>query len=154
MKLQVQAVDFHRDLFHIDGEKGNEHREVPLNDISRPAFQELVNTARAKGYTHIFTNPRTGKPYAYLYHGWRKACRLAGIHNLRIHDLRHTLATRAADDGAPLDAIQEVMGHKSIATTMKYTHATDEGKRRVVRAAERKPAKVVKIWSKVSGGEK
>jgi integrase len=123
---------------------------VPLNDTSKRVFQELVTAARAKGYSHIFTNPRTGRPYAYLYHGWQKACRLAGIENLRIHDLRHTFGTRAADDGAPLNAIQAVMGHKSIATTMKYTHATDEGRRRVVRSAERKPGKVVKIWSKVS----
>jgi integrase len=89
-------------------------------------------------------------PINYLYHGWRKACRLARIENLRIHDLRRTFGTRAADDGAPLNAIQSVMGHKSITTTMKYAHATDESRRRVVRAAERKPEKVVKIWSKVS----
>jgi integrase len=65
-----------------------------------------------------------------------------------MHDLRRAFGTRAADDGAPLNAIQAVMGHKSIATTMKYTQATDEGRRGVVRAAERKSSTVVKIWSK------
>jgi len=154
LKLPVQAVDFHRMIVHIDGEKGDEHREVPLNSTSNRIFQELITAARAKGYTHIFTNPQTGRPYNYLHHGWKTACKLAGIQNLRIHDLRHTFGTRAADDGAPLNAIQAVMGHKSISTTMKYTHATDEGMRRAVRAAERKPGKVVNFWSKVAGGEK
>jgi site-specific recombinase XerD len=52
----------------------------------------------------------------------------------------HTFGTRAIDNGAPLPAVQEVMGHRSIETTRGYTHATEEGKRRVVEAV----AKVVK----------
>jgi len=86
--------------------------------------------------------------------GWLKACKLAGIESLRIHDLRHTFGTRAADAGVPLPAIRDVMGHKSTKTTERYTHATDAGKRRAVEAAERKPGKLVKIWSKVAGGRK
>ena len=74
---------------------------------------------------------------------WHTACRKTGIDNLRIHDLRHTFGTRAADAGVPLVAIGKVMGHASIQTTMRYAHATDEGKRRAVEALERKPAKAV-----------
>jgi integrase len=44
---------------------------------------------------------------------------------------------RAIDDGAPLSAVKEVMGHMDIRTTMRYVHATDEGKRRAVEAAAR-----------------
>ena len=60
---------------------------------------------------------------------------------------------RAADAGAPLRAIQEVMGHSSIAMTERYAHATDEGKRRVVEAAGLKRAVVVKMASKKAVGE-
>jgi len=113
-----------------------------------------VEQANAKGWDHLFTNPETGRPYQYIRKGWLKACELAGIENLRIHDLRHTFGTRAADAGVPLPAIRDVMGHKSTKTTERYTHATDAGKRRAVEAAERKPGKLVKIWSKVAGGRK
>lgn len=153
LKLRVEALDFNRDVVHIDGEKGDKRREVLLNDTSRRIFQELAAEAKRKNYTHLFTNPRTGKPFAYLYHGWKKACELAGVKNLRIHDLRHTFGTRAADGGAPLTAIQALMGHKCIATTMQYTHATDEGKRRAVMAAESRPRKLVNFWSKAAVGE-
>ena len=50
---------------------------------------------------------------------------------------RHTFGTRAVDNGASMVAVQKVMGHKSIETTMQYVHATDEGKRRDVEAVEK-----------------
>src|SRR5215470_9478518 len=49
---------------------------------------------------------------------------------------RHTFGTRAADAGVPLGAVAAVMGHADIHTTMRYAHATDEGKRRAVEAIE------------------
>jgi len=76
---------------------------------------------------------------------WNTACRKAGITNLRFHDLRHTFGTRAVDNGASIAAVQKVMGHKSIETTMQYVHATDEGKRRAVEA-------VVKTQKPVASG--
>ena len=68
----------------------------------------------------------------------RSALREAGITDLRFHDLRHTFGTRAVDGGASISAVKEVMGHVDIGTTMRYVHATDEGKRRAVEAAVRR----------------
>ena len=42
---------------------------------------------------------------------------------------------RTIDGGTPLRVVKEVMGHSDIRTTMRYVHATDEGKRRAVEAA-------------------
>ena len=57
------------------------------------------------------------------------ACRQAGITDFRFHDLRHTFGTRLADAGVDVVKIKELMGHASIVTTMRYIHATDQGKR-------------------------
>lgn len=119
-----------------------------MNCQAREILRTLVNKARATGYDHIFTNPVTKKPYTSLKTAWKTACTKAGIKNLRIHDLRHTFGTRAADAGVPLPAIRDVKGHGSIRMTARYAHATDEGKRRVVDAAGRKTAQVVKMASK------
>jgi integrase len=66
---------------------------------------------------------------------WYSALRDAKITGFRFHDIRHTFGTRAIDAGAPVSAVKEVMGHTDISTTMRYVHATEEGKRKAVEAA-------------------
>jgi integrase len=64
------------------------------------------------------------------------ALRDAGIEDFRFHDVRHTFGTRAVDEGAPLTGVRNALGHASLATTNRYAHGTDEGKRRAVEAQE------------------
>jgi len=56
----------------------------------------------------------------------------AGIRNFRFHDLRHTAATRMADGGADAFALAEIFGWSDVRMALRYTHATDEAKRRAV----------------------
>jgi integrase len=62
-------------------------------------------------------------------------------------DLHYTFGTRAEDAGVPLPAIRDVMGHRSIKTTERYAHATDEGKRRAVEAIHNQSKRIVTILS-------
>jgi integrase len=48
----------------------------------------------------------------------------AGLRGLRPHLLRHAFATRMNRDGAPLFTVQAALGHKNIATTQRYVHAS------------------------------
>ena len=50
------------------------------------------------------------------------AVKKAGIENFHWHDLRHTFASRLAMAGVPILAIQEALGHKNIAMTVRYAH--------------------------------
>ena len=138
--LKPDQVDFHRDVINVRETKGGEDRYVPMNDVARQLLYRLLTSAKHNSRVHLFTNPKTKKKYTTIKTAWLTACRLAEIEDLNFHDLRHTFGTRAIDNGAPLPAVQEVMGHRSIETTRGYTHATEEGKRRVVEAV----AKVVK----------
>jgi integrase len=136
LKLKTEHVDFHRDVLYIKGTKTDEDREVPLNDVTRQLLTGLVDRSQESDNEHVFINPRTGARYVTIKTAWGNACRRAGIKDLRFHDLRHTFGTRAADAGVPLNAIRDVMGHKSTAMTERYAHATDEGKRRAVEALQ------------------
>ena len=89
----------------------------------------------------IFINPRTGMPdsnSAYNSHLYT-LCDRAGIHRICMHGLRHTYATRAIEYGVQPKALQKLLGHSSIKTTMDlYVHSSDEYLRRSVDIFEQK----------------
>jgi len=77
------------------------------------------------------------KRYVDVKRAYTGALRDAGIKDFRFHDVRHTFGTRAVDEGAPLTGVRGALGHASLATTNRYAHGTEEGKRRAVEAQER-----------------
>jgi integrase len=72
----------------------------------------------------VFAHPQTGKALdgSKITRRFQQACRDAGVHVIRFHDLRHTFATRLAASGQPLRTIQEFLGHADSKTTQIYAH--------------------------------
>ena len=60
--------------------------------------------------------------------------KLAGIEDVRLHDLRHTFASQAAMQGIPLPVVARLLGHAQVQMTLRYAHVSD---RDVEAAAER-----------------
>jgi integrase len=65
----------------------------------------------------------------------------AGIADFRFHDLRHTAATRTLRVYRDLRTVQKMLGHKSIATTLRYTRSAIEDVRAAMEAVETATAK-------------
>jgi len=149
LSLKRRDLDLQRSVLLVCKSKNGDGRDVPLNNAAYRLLSGLVEHARRNGDEYVFTNPQTQTRFTTIKTAWGTACENAGITNLRFHDLRHTFGTRAIDNGAPLSAVQKIMGHKTIQTTMQYVHATDEGKRRAVQAVEA-AGKLVPIWSQES----
>ncbi len=90
--------------------------------------------------------PRTGSPYVFPspldparpsyreVQFWYRARKEAGIEDVRLHDLRHTVASQAVARGAALPTVAKMLGHADPRMTLRYAHASD---RDVEAAAER-----------------
>ena len=65
---------------------------------------------------------------------WYRARREAGIEDVRLHDLRHTVASQAVLNGVPLTVTARLLGHSNVRMTMRYAHVGD---REIEAAAER-----------------
>jgi integrase len=65
-------------------------------------------------------------------HPIRRACTRAGLRQIGWHSLRHTFASHLVMRGAPLKAVQELLGHADIRMTMRYSHLSPDVKRDAV----------------------
>lgn len=81
------------------------------------------------------TNP--GHPYRDITRAWRRMALHAGLDDLCIRDLRTGLATNAYDNGIPMEQIQEMLGHKSLNTTRRYTRISVRRVSKAYEAVER-----------------
>jgi integrase len=133
LNLRWEKVDFQRNVIHVPNSKTGRDYTVPMNQDVRNELLALRKLAAKDDY--VFTNPKTGKSFAEIKRSFRTACRLAGIDNLRWHDLRHTFGTRLGDAGCAESTIAQLMGHASVEMAYRYTHATEHAKRAAVEAA-------------------
>lgn len=85
--------------------------------------------ARKKGDRYPMTETVIRKP-------WAAALAAAGVENFRFHDLRHTRGTRILRATGNLKAAQRALAHRSIKTTLRYAHATDDDVRTALDASE------------------
>jgi integrase len=74
----------------------------------------------------VFANPLGGyRDPDHITRTWKKLARSAGLGDIRLHDLRHSLATRLLELGVEAKVVQEILGHSSYSTTMNiYSHVS------------------------------
>lgn len=98
--------------------KGEKKREIPLNAEARRALTAWLDAHRSVGPLFI---GKTGQRLSTRSVQRRVAeiGRRAGI-EITPHDLRHTFAKRALDNGAPLTVVSKLLGHSRLETTARY----------------------------------
>ncbi|MGQ5525491.1 tyrosine-type recombinase/integrase [Chitinimonas sp. PSY-7] len=102
---------------HPDQAKARRAIGVPLNNVAMDA----ILSQQGKDREFVFTF--RGKPLTGVSDSaFKKACKLAGIHNFRFHDLRHTWASWLIQSGVGLAELQKLGGWGSISMVMRYAH--------------------------------
>jgi site-specific recombinase XerD len=117
--LDWRDVDIARRLLQVRRGKNGEARYARLNSVALKALGELLK--RSDGTGPVIRN-LAGEPLAGPRYWFEKAIRKAGLADFHWHDLRHTFASRLTMAGVGLRAVQEALGHKSVAMTVRYSH--------------------------------
>ena len=128
LTLRWQDVDGDT-LNLIDAKTGP--RRVFLNAPARAILERQPRS----GSAYVFPAPSNpNRPLSQHLPLWRSVRREAGIEDVRLHDLRHTVASHAVLQGVPLPVVSRLLGHKRPSMTLRYTHVGD---RETEAAAER-----------------
>jgi len=118
-RLRWQDVDLKRNIVTITRSKHGHARRIQINSVARNALLKL----RARGDAVGYVCPGYDGPRKRDWRHWfEDAVQKAQLSNLRWHDLRHTFASRLVMAGVPLRAVQVLMRHKCIETTLRYSH--------------------------------
>ncbi|QQM15124.1 tyrosine integrase [Gordonia phage TinaLin] len=127
--------------------KDHERREVPIgSSLARSLAVQLEDVGAGSPpdlpyVGHKSPPTRTGLVLAHVNgrpldssnfrHRWEASCRIAWtgpardrrrVGKVRLHDLRHTYASRLLRAGVPIEEVSALLGHESIRTTMRYKH--------------------------------
>jgi integrase len=122
LRLKRSEVDLERNWLSVH-QKGNRLHEAPLNEI----VVNILRNIPDNGSEYFWLNPNTGKPYTTVKRSWATLKRLAKVNpDIRIHDLRHTMAVNIILTTGSVKAAQQLLGHRSLKTTMRYTHLLDD----------------------------
>lgn len=63
-----------------------------------------------------------GTPIKQFYKAWRHVCRIVGLEDFNYHDLRHTFCSNLLLSGSDLKDVKEMIGHKDLSMTDRYSH--------------------------------
>ncbi|SFN45082.1 integrase/recombinase XerC [Chitinophaga sp. YR627] len=144
--LQERHVDISNLTLKVLG-KGNKERIIPISINLRDDIREYRGmrdkALEIPDKEVLLVNPRSGKKLypRYVYNvvkGYLTDHEITTISRRSPHVLRHTFATHLTNNGADLNAVKELLGHASLASTQVYTHNSIEKLKEAYRKAHPK----------------
>jgi len=142
LNLRWPQVDLKNKHIVVEETKNGELRKIPMNRRLTDTLKHVKKSAHSQG-PYVFADGK--KPYGDVKSGFWTALDKCGIENFRFHDLRHTFGSRLGMAGVDIKTIQELMGHKDIKMTMRYSHPTPEHKKHAVEVLDRSHSKIHNI---------
>lgn len=134
--LDQKDIDFFNDQIKVMG-KGRKERIIPLGRMAKEALKEYLGERKGMTSQAVFLNKRgerlSTRSLQRIVN--RILLSLADASGINPHIFRHSFATHLLERGCDLRAVQELLGHSSLATTQIYAHLTSERLKEIYKKA-------------------
>jgi len=114
-----EDIDLEARRWRIPINKSGKPRSVPLPTA---AVELMASMPRWPNCPYLVPNPKTLKPFVSVYNAWHTARCLAGLPDVRMHDLRNSAASNLVNAGQTLYSVAKILGHRQTRTTERYAH--------------------------------
>ncbi len=94
--------------------------------LSLAALEVLAQLPRFEGCPFVVPNPKTLLPFASVFCSWNTARKAAALSDVRMHDLRHSMASNLINSGRSIYEVSKILGHTQVKTTQRYAHLSQE----------------------------
>jgi integrase len=118
LTLSWDAVDLERGVLRLTDSKTGQ-KDIMLNG---PALAILQGLPRVDDNPHVIPGRRDGAPRTDIHGAWNVIRAAAALEDARLHDLRHHYASVGVNAGLGLPMIGGLLGHRTPATTARYSH--------------------------------
>jgi integrase len=134
LNLKWENLNLCEGNIYVIETKTNETRYLPISNRLR---ETLIPLRPGLPEEPVFQYK--GKAIGTFRTAFNAALRRSGVDKFTFHDLRHTFASVLVMKGVDLATVQELLGHKSIVMTKRYSHPTPEHKRRAIELLDMGP---------------
>lgn len=122
LSLKWEDVDFQRSVADLPTSKTGAKRV----SLGAPVLELLSRAVRTEGNPYVISGERPGAALVGLQKIWERLRHLAGLDDVRLHDLRHGYASVGAAGGESLLVIGRLLGHATSAMTERYSHLSPD----------------------------
>ncbi len=122
-RLRWDQVDLEIGMLTLPLPKGGKTRHVPLSDEAKAILRSFDSFLRSPWvFPGLRDDTQPMDSRAFLRRSFEPGLRQAGITGACWHSLRHTAASRRVMAGVDLVSVKEILGHRDIQTTLRYSH--------------------------------
>ena len=118
-----EDIDAPRRNWRIPVSKSGKARHVPL---SAAVLDLLEKLPRFPGCPYVVPNPETLEPFVNVFYSWNTARNKAMLPGVRMHDLRHSMASNLVNSGRSIYEVSKILGHSQLKTSERYAHLAHE----------------------------
>ncbi len=138
--LTWQDIDFQNDIITIKDPKNNTGRVAYITQELKNMLMDKQKREKPENLSELVFKQQSGYKYKQIPQTFATVVKTLGLNNnitdprdkVVFHTLRHTFASWLAINGTPIYTIKELMGHKSLAMTERYSHLIPDIKREAV----------------------
>lgn len=126
LTLEWQDIDLGSGYVAFPGVKGGERIPHP---VSQYVVRELKGISRVSGSKWVLplpADPNKPVPYHQLRRCWDRLRTSAGLDDVRLHDLRHTVGTFGGQSGANAFMVRDLLRHRTVAMTGRYANRDND----------------------------